>query len=240
MVSLCEKRAKEIVRHAEAELEKTGEEFASEDEAAEVVEARRERRREADALMVFLRKPAKKGAVKEDFLVRVAAGMPRSNGVENGLPSRKRSADGEIKLHSLERESRTPYNIRKTASSALRVLVMDGTTQLEDYDAVSTSTLDYYKKALARRTSTSEPSARVLPSPDRVQSGNINNAPQRSSIPGFTNIPDFDPFKTNDSAFKANGNNPPVNAGVRITSAGKPLPRSAMAMMEDLARQGSR
>ncbi|CZT12932.1 uncharacterized protein RAG0_16577 [Rhynchosporium agropyri] len=73
---------------------------------------------------------------------------------------------------------RLPHTIRRDVSTNLQALVNDSTEQLEAYDKLSSSTLNHYKQALARRNSRPDP----LPAPmaDRSVFDTIKPTPQPS------------------------------------------------------------
>ncbi|KAK0122371.1 hypothetical protein ONS95_010612 [Cadophora gregata] len=161
MVYLTEKRVNEVITNAEAELSDMGEGTFTDDEPGEV-EARRERRVQAESLMEFMGRPAKKGAKKGDFIRR-------------GSPSFAKQMD----TPQLTSHIRHTYMVRKEASSKIRSIIMDSTAQLEAYHKLTSSTLKFYKQAQSRHTSTSDSSP--LPSPIQKASGNVNISPPRAS-----------------------------------------------------------
>jgi len=236
MIYLTEKRASEVAAKAEAELVDMGEGHIDEEPGA--AEARRERRKEAEALMQFMRRPARANARKEDFIGRGSATTASrvSHTLENGAPNRKRYANGDVKMGAPQPipRSRSTYAIRKKATSDLQSIVMDGTTQLEAYHKLSSSTLNHYKQAQSRRTCTINS---TYPSPVRARLGNINMSPQRAAI-----IPGPSPSRKNDK-----NASPPVFQGLRRTSTGMPIvgsmftkPVRNLETMEELARRGSK
>ncbi|PVH83019.1 hypothetical protein DL98DRAFT_128700 [Cadophora sp. DSE1049] len=148
MIYLAGKRASEVVVKAEAELVDMRE-GGYIDEEPGATDARRERRREAEALMQFMKRPARTNARKEDFMGRGSANIASkaNHTLEDGTPTRKRYANGDVKMGSAphKSKSRSTYTVRKEATSDLQFIVMDGTTQLEAYDKLSSATLNYYK-----------------------------------------------------------------------------------------------
>ncbi|KAH7370814.1 hypothetical protein BKA65DRAFT_489285 [Rhexocercosporidium sp. MPI-PUGE-AT-0058] len=228
---LAGQRAGEMIEKAERELLDVGEGYGTGDEAPEITEFRRERRRQVDAMMQFMRTPAKKDAKVKDFIRKAGAYEPSCHGsLDNGTASRKRHANGDIKLGSthFDHTARSTYTIRKEVSSGLQSIVMDGTTQLEAYDKLSSTTLDYYKQAFTRRASISDP---TTPSHIKVRSGNRNTTLKRAStIPG--------------RLLKENLIGPPGYTGRRKTSTGMPMVGSAgfktIRNMEESIRRDSK
>ncbi|KAH9217285.1 hypothetical protein DL95DRAFT_444893 [Leptodontidium sp. 2 PMI_412] len=234
LIYLAGTRAGEMIEKAELELMAVGEGYENGDEAPEITEFRRERRREADAMMQFMKTPAKKDAKSEDFMRRASKpNHQNSLQMQNGTRSRKRHANGDIKLGSthLDHGARSTYTIRKEVSSGLQSIVMDGTTQLEAYDKLSSSAINHYKQALSRCTTRSDFSS---PSPNKSRSGNINTTPKRAStVPGVL--------------LKENFISPPGYKSLRRTSTGIPTSGSAtldpvrnMDNIEEMTRQGSK
>ncbi|KAH7413368.1 hypothetical protein BKA64DRAFT_638030 [Cadophora sp. MPI-SDFR-AT-0126] len=236
MIYLAGRRAGDAVARAEAELVDMGEGLIGEEPGA--LEAKREKRGEAEALMQFMRRPARKGAKKEDFTGRGSASITSnaSHKQENGLSVRKSYANGGVNMSTakLISRARSTSIIRKEATSVLQSIVMDGTTQLEAYDKLSSSTLNYYKQAQSRRTSRSDPS---LPLPVRARSGNVNFSPQRAATISSLGYPQ----KSHKNA------SPRANQELRRTTTGMPISGSVFAepvrnleTMEELARRGKK
>ncbi|KAG4430050.1 hypothetical protein IFR05_014473 [Cadophora sp. M221] len=232
MIYLAGKRAGEMIGKAELELMAVREGYDNDDESEEIMKFRRERRKEADVMMQFMKTPSKKDAKSEDFMWRAGARASKTNtqnGLQKGTTSRMRHPNGDIKLGGTHKP-RSDYAIRKEVASSLQSIVMDGTTQLEAYDKVSSSSLNHYKQALARRTSRSDFSS---PSPIKARSGNINRSPKRAStLPGVL--------------LKENLVSPPAYTGLRRTSIGTPTagwicefdPVRNIESMEELVRRG--
>ncbi|CZT48900.1 uncharacterized protein RSE6_09669 [Rhynchosporium secalis] len=178
-VALAEEKAANMIEKSEQDLIEMGE--VDMEDNQQVVEDRRQRRREVDAQMKFMQKPTRKGATPEDYTQMVRAGMGRMIAQSSGQ-SRKRLASGELKISAADLDTkakpRLPLTIRRDVFTNLQALVNDSTEQLEAYDKLSSSTLNHYKQALARRNSRPDP----LPAPmaDRSVFDTIKPTPQPS------------------------------------------------------------